>query len=155
MRGHLQQRGADSWRLKVFLGRSPDGKKRYLERTVRGTRREADQELARLVVEAGEGRWAASAPMAIQTGLMAFGEGASRPSATPCTPRTGEIDLDEDDARTHRRAQPLRSSDRRSDRARGRALATTVRDGSAASPRSDSFQLLGSLSSRQRVFASM
>jgi len=63
MRGHLQQRGADSWRLKVFLGRSADGKKRYLERTVRGSRREADQELARLVVEAGEGRWTPSAPM--------------------------------------------------------------------------------------------
>jgi len=63
MRGHLQQRGADSWRLKVFLGRSPDGKKRYLERTVRGTRSEADQELARMVVEAGEGRWTPSAPM--------------------------------------------------------------------------------------------
>ncbi len=45
MRGHLQQRGADSWRLKVFLGRSPDGKTRYLERTTRGTRREAEQEL--------------------------------------------------------------------------------------------------------------
>ncbi|HAS12113.1 MAG TPA: hypothetical protein DCS55_16595 [Acidimicrobiaceae bacterium] len=63
MRGHLQQRGADSWRLKVFLGRSADGKKRYLERTVRGTRSEADQELARMVVEAGEGRWTPSAPM--------------------------------------------------------------------------------------------
>lgn len=63
MRGHLQQRGADSWRCKVFLGRSPDGKKRYLERTVRGTRREAEQELARLVVEAGDGRWGATAPM--------------------------------------------------------------------------------------------
>ena len=63
MRGHLQQRGADSWRLKVFLGRSADGRKRYLERTVRGTRSEADQELARLAVEAGEGRWTPSAPM--------------------------------------------------------------------------------------------
>lgn len=47
MRGHVQKRGADSWRLEVFLGRSPDGKKRYLERTLRGTRSEADQELAR------------------------------------------------------------------------------------------------------------
>ena len=63
MRGHLQQRGADSWRLKVFLGRSPDGKKRYLERTVRGTKDQAELELARLVVEAGEGRWVPTAPM--------------------------------------------------------------------------------------------
>ena len=65
MRGHLQQRGADSWRLKVFLGRSPDGRKRYLERTVRGTRRDAEQELARMVVEAGEGRWVPTAPMTV------------------------------------------------------------------------------------------
>ena len=38
MRGHLQQRGRDSWRLKVFVGRSSDGKRRYVERTVRGSR---------------------------------------------------------------------------------------------------------------------
>ena len=63
MRGHLQQRGADSWRLKVFLGRSTDGKRRYLERTFRGLRREAENELARMVVEVGEGRHAPAPPM--------------------------------------------------------------------------------------------
>ena len=63
MRGHLQKRGNDSWRLKVFLGRSPDGKRRYLERTVRGTKSDAERELARLVVEADEGRWVPTAPM--------------------------------------------------------------------------------------------
>ena len=59
VRGHLQNRGNNSWRLKVFLGRSPDGKRRYLERTVRGTKSDAERELARLVVEADEGRWVA------------------------------------------------------------------------------------------------
>ena len=39
MRGHLQNRGGDAWRLKVYVGRSADGRKRYVERTVRGTRR--------------------------------------------------------------------------------------------------------------------
>lgn len=63
MRGHLQQRGRDSWRLKVFVGRSSDGKRRYVERTVRGSRRDAERALARLVVEADEGRYAAAAPM--------------------------------------------------------------------------------------------
>jgi hypothetical protein len=63
MRGHLQQRGRDSWRLKVFVGRSSDGKRRYIERTVRGSRRDAERALARLVVEADEGRHAAAAPM--------------------------------------------------------------------------------------------
>jgi integrase len=65
MRGHLQQRGPDSWRLKVFIGRGADGKRHYVERTVRGTKRKAEQELARLVVEAGEGRYSPTAPMSL------------------------------------------------------------------------------------------
>ena len=63
MRGHVQQRGADSWRLKVFIGRSGDGKRRYVERTFRGSRAEADVALARLVVEAADGRYVPAAPM--------------------------------------------------------------------------------------------
>jgi integrase len=63
MRGHLQHRGGDAWRIKVYLGRSPDGRRRYLERTVRGTRRDAEREAARVVVEVDEGRHAAAAPM--------------------------------------------------------------------------------------------
>lgn len=63
MRGHLQHRSGDTWRLKVYLGRSADGRKRYLERTVHGTRREAERELSRLVVEVDDGRHAAAAPM--------------------------------------------------------------------------------------------
>ena len=63
MRGHIQQRGQQSWRVKVFVGRDADGVKRYVERTVRGTRRDAERELARVVVEVGEGRHAAAAPM--------------------------------------------------------------------------------------------
>ncbi len=63
MRGHLQHRGGDAWRIKVYLGRSADGRKRYQERTVRGSRRDAERDLARLVVEVDEGRHAAAAPM--------------------------------------------------------------------------------------------
>ena len=63
MRGHIQQRGKSSWRVKVLVGRDAEGVRRYVERTVRGTRREAEQELARVVVEAGEGRHVAAAPL--------------------------------------------------------------------------------------------
>ena len=63
MRGHIQQRGKSSWRLKVFVGRDAAGVRRYVQRTVRGTRREAERELARVVVEVDEGRHAAAAPM--------------------------------------------------------------------------------------------
>lgn len=65
MRGHLQQRSRDTWRLKVYVGRSADGRKRYVERTVHGSRREAERELARLVVEVDEGRHVASAPITV------------------------------------------------------------------------------------------
>jgi integrase len=65
MRGHLQQRGPHSWRLKVFIGRSPDEKRRYVERTVRGTRQEAERELARVTLEAAEGRYVPSEPMTL------------------------------------------------------------------------------------------
>lgn len=63
MRGHIQQRGKTSWRIKVFVGRDADGVRRYVERTVRGTRREAERELSHLLVEVDEGRHAAAAPI--------------------------------------------------------------------------------------------
>ena len=63
MRGHIQQRGKNSWRVKVFVGRDGAGARRYIERTVRGTRREAERELSRLLVEVDEGRHAAAAPI--------------------------------------------------------------------------------------------
>jgi integrase len=63
VRGHLQQRGRDTWRLKVYVGRSADGRKRYIERTVHGTRREAERALARLVVEVDQARHVVAAPM--------------------------------------------------------------------------------------------
>ena len=49
----MRQRGKDSWNLRVFVGWDPVAKQRsYLERTVRGTRREASTALAALVLEA-------------------------------------------------------------------------------------------------------
>lgn len=63
MRGHIQQRGPRSWRIKAYLGRDAEGRKRYLQRTIAGTRRDAERELARLLVEVDEGRHAAAAPL--------------------------------------------------------------------------------------------
>ena len=60
MQGNLQ-RGPSSWRIRVFVGRDEAGKKRYLERTVRGTKGEAQRVMARLVTEVDEGRHVAAA----------------------------------------------------------------------------------------------
>jgi integrase len=61
VQGNLQQRGPSSWRIRVFVGRDETGKKRYLERTVRGTKREAQRVMARLVTEVDDGRHVAAA----------------------------------------------------------------------------------------------
>ena len=53
MAGSLRQRGGDAWQLRVHAGRDPEtGRKRYLERTFHGTRRQAEKALAALVAEA-------------------------------------------------------------------------------------------------------
>ena len=65
MRGHVQPRGSGTWRIKSYVGRDAAGRKRYLQRTIKGTKREAERELSRLVVEIDEGRHAAAAPMTV------------------------------------------------------------------------------------------
>jgi integrase len=52
MAGSMRQRGNDSWQLRVHAGRDPStGRKRYVERTFRGTKRNASKALATLIVE--------------------------------------------------------------------------------------------------------
>jgi len=53
--GFMRQRGS-SWQLIVHAGRDPvTGKKRYVSRTVKGTKREAQRALAALVTQIGHG----------------------------------------------------------------------------------------------------
>src|SRR5207237_8927010 len=57
MRGHMVRRG-DAGRVHVYVGRDEvTGKQRYLTRTVRGTKREAEKVLASLVVDASKGKF--------------------------------------------------------------------------------------------------
>ncbi len=65
MQGAIERRGK-SWRLRVDLGRDPvSGRRRQLTRTVSGTKREADEAMARLLVEIGEGRHHAAQSIAL------------------------------------------------------------------------------------------
>jgi len=53
----MRQRGHDSWQLRVYLGLNPDtGKQRWAARTVHGSRRYAQAQLALLVDEAQAAR---------------------------------------------------------------------------------------------------
>jgi integrase len=55
MTGHVQRRGKRSWRIKFDVGTDMDGKRKTHFRTFRGTKRDAEVELARLVTEAQQG----------------------------------------------------------------------------------------------------
>ena len=56
MAGSLRQRGRSSWELRVHAGRDElTGRKLYVTKTVRGGRREAERELARLVASVDDG----------------------------------------------------------------------------------------------------
>ncbi len=57
MRGHLRQRQRGVWELVVDLGRDPlTHRRRQLSRSLRGTKREAERELAALVGDVSDGR---------------------------------------------------------------------------------------------------
>jgi integrase len=55
VRGHLEQRGKDVWRAKIYLGRDENGTKRYLTRTIHASKRKAEDVLSQMLVEAGLG----------------------------------------------------------------------------------------------------
>jgi len=55
LRGNIEHRGGNTWRLRVFLGRDKNGKQRQKRRTVHGTKSEAEFALAQLLVEVGQG----------------------------------------------------------------------------------------------------
>jgi integrase len=55
MKGHITRRGKSSWRIKLDIGRSAEGKRIIRYQTVRGTKATAQGELARLVVAHDEG----------------------------------------------------------------------------------------------------
>jgi integrase len=59
MKGHVRRRG-NSWELRAYVGADPTtGRAKYLTRTFRGGKREADEALARFVTEVSGGGHAA------------------------------------------------------------------------------------------------
>ncbi|MBU4557032.1 MAG: site-specific integrase, partial [Actinobacteria bacterium] len=55
MRGHIEKRGDGAYRLLIDLPRESDGKRKRLSRTVRGTKKQAEAELTRILGETNDG----------------------------------------------------------------------------------------------------
>ena len=58
MRGSIQKRGKNTWRLVFDLERDHTGERRQKVVTYRGTKKAAEQELARLITESQNGGFA-------------------------------------------------------------------------------------------------
>src|SRR5919205_44166 len=88
MRGHIQQRGVDSWRLKFDAGRDPaTGKRATRYVTFRGTKREAQQELARLIAQVSHGTFVEPDKVTVAGYLRQWITDAE---ALSVSPKTGE-----------------------------------------------------------------
>jgi len=55
MKGTVDQRSVGSWRVRVYVGRDAAGKVQQVSRTVAGSKKDAERELARLLVEVDTG----------------------------------------------------------------------------------------------------
>lgn len=66
MRGHIRKRGENSWELRWYVGRGPDGKKRYKTKTVRSPRKsDAQKELNRVLGELSMGQYIEPSKMTV------------------------------------------------------------------------------------------
>ncbi len=91
MAGHIEKRGKLSWSVVIDLGRNPEtGRRRQLWRSVKGTRREAETLLVRLLHERDSGIEPLPERLSVADYLRRWLEGYARPAVAPKTLRSYE-----------------------------------------------------------------
>jgi integrase len=85
MKGHIRKRGKSSWAVVLYLGRDETGKDRHRWYSVRGTRRDAERELARLLHEASTGFYVEPARMSVSEFLDRWLIDYAKPKVSPKT----------------------------------------------------------------------
>lgn len=66
MRGHIEKRGRNTWRIRIDLGTGANGKRVRSDHRFRGTKKEAEAELARLVHELNTGAFVEPSKMYVR-----------------------------------------------------------------------------------------
>ena len=65
MTGSIRPQGKGSWEIRLYLGRNEAGRKRYKSHTVKGTKRDAQRELAKLLNSVHEGNYVSPARLTV------------------------------------------------------------------------------------------
>ena len=79
MAGHIVNRGEKTWMVRIFLGRDGKGKRRYLNKTIRGTKKKANEYLSKTLTDISAGTFVQSSADSVEDYLDKWLETAARP----------------------------------------------------------------------------
>lgn len=92
MRGFIKQRAKGSWSLVLYLGKDEHGQQRQKWHTVRGTRKDAERELSRLVSAVNSGTYVEPTKVTLRDYLLLWLDNYAKPKVSAKTfERYGEI----------------------------------------------------------------
>ncbi|MDK2888324.1 MAG: hypothetical protein PWP72_1202 [Thermoanaerobacter sp.] len=88
MPGHLERRSDKSWTIVIDVGRDPaTGKRKRIYRAFRGTKREAEKEMARLIAELEKGTYIETSKITLGEYLLRWLEDYGKTRLAPTTYR--------------------------------------------------------------------
>lgn len=79
MAGQIVKRGDKTWVVRIFMGRDGTGKRRYLNKTIRGTKKDAETYLSKTLTEISAGTFVESSPDTVEDYLKKWLETAAKP----------------------------------------------------------------------------
>jgi integrase len=79
MAGQITKRGDKTWMVRIFMGRDGQGKRRYLNKTIRGTKKKANEYLSKTLTEISSGTFVKSSSDSVEDYLEKWLETAARP----------------------------------------------------------------------------
>src|SRR5882724_8933367 len=79
MAGQIVKRGDKTWLVRIFMGRDTKGKRRYLNKTMHGTKKDAEAYLSKTVTEISSGTFVEDSRITIDAYLKKWLATAARP----------------------------------------------------------------------------
>ena len=79
MAGQIIRRGDKTWVVRIFMGRDGNGKRRYLNKTIRGVKKEAENYLSRTLTDISAGTFVEAASDTVTDYLDKWLETAAQP----------------------------------------------------------------------------